>query len=624
MKIVYVVDQFDNLNNGTSVSAARYVSCLRERGHEVRVVSTGRAEPGKYVVRTRKSLLNPIFKAHGMVFGIPEKNVIKQAFEGADVVHLHLPFKLCIKARKIAAQMGIPYMAAFHCQPENISFNVGIKGRWLPFILYRWFRRRFYRYIRDIHCPSQFIAQQLIKHRYPARMHVISNGISDAFHPADTKKPAEWKDKFVILMAGRLAPEKRQDIIIKAALKSKYADKIQLVFLGKGPLKNRYERMGKKLKNRPVFKYVSQDEIALVYNQADLYVHAAEAEIESIVCIEAIASGLVPVISDSDRSAAKQFAVDERCLFSNKDAADLAEKIDYWIENPDELKLMGERCLTKAEEYSIEKSIDKIESVYKGVVAEHRKGVFNPEDPHSHAVHLPTPYVCRVDARYRFINRNIFFRIGSWLLFYIIAIPLLDIVSLLFFGLKIHGKKNLRYLKGGAVTVTNHFHYLDSPMVACTLFPRKPLFATLKSNLEIPVVRRLIRLLGGVPIPESPKALHAFMESMRTQLLKGRIVHFYPEASLWPWHNELRPFRNGAFHLAVKSGVPVIPMVFTFRDSKGLLSKFRKKPLVDLNIGKPEYPAQSGTERSKILEMRSAVHNAMEAMMEAGNKKTAS
>ncbi len=624
MKIVYVVDQFDNLNNGTSVSAARYVSGLRERGHEVRVVSTGRAEPYKYVVRSKKSLLNPIFKSHGMVFGVPDKAVIKKAFEGADAVHLHLPFKLCMKARKIADEMSIPYIAAFHCQPENISFNVGIKGRWLPYILYSWFRRRFYRYIRDIHCPSGFIANQLKKHRYAARMHVISNGIGDAFCPINTEKPAEWKDKFVILMAGRLAPEKRQDIVIKAALESKYADKIQLVFLGKGPLKSRYERMGKKLKNRPVFQYVKQYEIAKIYNQCDLYVHAAEAEIESIVCMEAIATGLVPVISDSDRSAAKQFAIDERSLFSNNNAADLAEKIDYWIENPKEKARMSKRYLAKAGEYSIDKSIDKIESVYRDVIADHQKKVFNPNDPHSHAVHVPTPYVCRVDARYRFINRNIFFRIGSWLLFYVIAIPLLDIVSLLFFGLKIHGKKNLRYLKGGAVTVTNHVHYLDTPMVACTLFPRKPLFATLKSNLEIPVIRRLIRLLGGVPIPESPKALHAFLESMRVQLLKGRIVHFYPEASLWPWYDGLRPFKNGAFHLAVKSGVPVVPMVFTFRDSKGLFSKLRKRPLVDLIIGKPKYPAQSGTERKKMLEMRKAVQNAMKAMMEAGNKKTAS
>ena len=591
----------------------------------MRIVATGKEHPDKYVVPTAGfGPLNPVFRIHGMAFGLPDRAVLEKAFKGVDVVHFFLPFRLCRGARRVAKELGVPHMAAFHCQPENITYNIGLKH--FPFAahhFYHSFRHRFYRYIRDIHCPSRFIAQQLEKHSYASRLHVISNGVDEAFGPMELPKPSEWEDKFVILMVGRLAAEKRQDLVIKAAIQSKYADRIQLVFLGKGPKQRLYERLGSKLKNRPLFKYVSQSEIVQIYNQCDLYVHAAEAEIEAIVCLEAIASGLVPVIANSEKSAARQFALDERSLFKNKDAADLAEKIDYWIEHPDERAQMREKYLHEADDYRISKSIDRIEEVYARVIAEQRATVADPLDKNAHVVHMPTPYVYRVDERYRFVNRNIFFRLGSALLFYVIAVPLLDIVARLFFGLKITGKKNMRYLKGGAVTVTNHVHVLDSPMVACTLFPRKPFFATLKANFEIPVVRRVVRLLGGVPIPESPKALHAFLEYMRIQLEKGRIVHFYPEASLWPWHEELRPFRNGAFHLAVKSDVPVLPMVFTFREPGKLMGKLRKKPLVTLRIGAPEYPAKTGSERSRVLQMRSAVQEAMEAML-SGNKKTAS
>ncbi len=591
----------------------------------MRIVATGKEHPDKFVVPTASfGPLNSVFHVHGTAFGLPDRAVLEKAFDGLDVVHFFLPFRLCRGARRVAKEMGVPHMAAFHCQPENITYNIGLKH--LPFVahhFYRSFRRRFYRYIRDIHCPSRFIAQQLEQHGYTSRLHVISNGVDEAFGPANIPKPSEWEDKFVILMVGRLAAEKRQDLVIKAAMQSKYADRIQLVFLGKGPKARYYERLGRKLINPPIFKYVSQDEIVRIYNQCDLYVHAAEVEIEAIVCLEAIASGLVPVIADSEKSAARQFALDRRSLFKNKDDADLAGKIDYWIEHPDERAQMREKYLHEADGYRISKSIDRIEEVYARVIAEQRVTAADPLDKNAHVVHMPTPYVYRVDERYRFVNRNIFFRLGSALLFYVIAIPLLDIAARIFFGLKITGKKNMRYLKGGAVTVTNHVHFLDSPMVACTLFPRKPFFATLKANFEIPVVRRLVRLLGGVPIPESPKALHAFMESMRVQLEKGRIVHFYPEASLWPWHNELRPFRNGAFHLAVKSGVPVLPMVFTFRKPGGLMSKLRKKPLITLRIGAPEYPAKTGSERSRVLQMRSAVQEAMEAML-AEDKKSAS
>ena len=622
MKIVYVMDQYDDRNNGTTVSAGRFIDHLRARGHEVRIVSTGKPAPDKFVVPCgHLGPFQPLVRSQGMMFARPDEAVIREALAGADVAHLLLPFKLCMKAREIACEMGVPHMAAFHCQPENATYSLHLKHfTLLPHFIYHWFRRRFYRYIRDIHCPSQFIADQLKRHGYKARLHVISNGVDEAFGPMEVEKPAEWKGKFVIMMVGRLSAEKRQDLVIRAALKSKHADKIQLVFLGKGPCQKRFERLGRRLKNAPVFRYVRQEEIVRMYNQADLYVHAAEAEIEAIVCIEAIACGLVPVIADAKMSAARQFALDERSLFKNKSATDLARKIDYWIEHPQERAAAGERYLKRAGAYAIGRSIDRIEDVYRRVITEQRVAAEDPDNLNRHVVHLPTPYACHVDEHYRFVNRNVLFRLGSNMLFYLIAWPVLTIASRLVFGLKIIGKKNLRYIRGGAVTVTNHVHVLDSPMVACTLFPRKPLFASLKSNFEIPVVRRLVRILGGVPIPESPKALGAFMEAMRAQLQRGRIVHFYPEASLWPWYDKLRPFKNGAFHLAVRSGVPVVPMVFTFREPGWLMSRLRKKPLITLRIGEPEYPVQIGSERSRVMEMRQAVEDSMETMLEGAGK----
>ena len=110
------------------------------------------------------------------------------------------------------------------------------------------------------------------------------------------------------------------------------------------------------------------------------------------------------------------------------------------------------------------------------------------------------------------------------------------------------------------------------------------------------------------------------MNTMREELQKGRIVHFYPEASLWPWYQQLRPFKDGAFHLAVKSNVPVLPMVIKFRKPWWPISSLRKKPLVTLIIGKPEYPDARKSEKERIEGMREAVANTMEKML-AGEQK---
>ena len=41
MTIVLVVDVFDNLTNGTTMTAYRFAQSLRENGHEVRAVPLG-------------------------------------------------------------------------------------------------------------------------------------------------------------------------------------------------------------------------------------------------------------------------------------------------------------------------------------------------------------------------------------------------------------------------------------------------------------------------------------------------------------------------------------------------------------------------------------------------------
>ena len=97
---------------------------------------------------------------------------------------------------------------------------------------------------------------------------------------------------------------------------------------------------------------------------ADLYVHASTVEIEAIACLEAIACGLVPVISDSDLSATPQFALDERSLFENDNHLQLANKIDYWLENDSERERMSAVYANSAKKYSLENSLQMAERMF--------------------------------------------------------------------------------------------------------------------------------------------------------------------------------------------------------------------------------------------------------------------
>ena len=188
-----------------------------------------------------------------------------------------------------------------------------------------------------------------------------------------SEKPENLKDKIVITMVGRLSGEKRQDLLIESVKKLKYADKIQLVFAGNGTMKNHYEKLGEDLKNKPIMQFYEKEDLKKLLSYTDLYVHTSDAEIEAISCIEAIATGLVPIIAKSDISATKQFALDERSLFTAGNSDELAEKIAYWLEHPEEKAKMEKEYAKFAENFKIENSIKKIEEMFQEEINERTK-----------------------------------------------------------------------------------------------------------------------------------------------------------------------------------------------------------------------------------------------------------
>lgn len=116
---------------------------------------------------------------------------------------------------------------------------------------------------------------------------------------------------------------------------------------------------------------------------------------------------------------------------------------------------------------------------------------------------------------------------------------------------------------------------------------KKVFYTTLEDSFKIPVVRKLIKLLRAIPIPKENKNKPYFKNAVDEILNNGDLVHFYPEASLWPYYNKIRNFKTGAFHFAVRNNVPILPMVFTFRRPQGIRRIFKRKSDVTLTILEP-------------------------------------
>ena len=98
------------------------------------------------------------------------------------------------------------------------------------------------------------------------------------------------------------------------------------------------------------------------------------------------------------------------------------------------------------------------------------------------------------------LHHSIIYKILSSLL-YLIAYPILFLVTKFWLGLKIEGRENLDKVGDEYIAVANHINMIDCAMIALSIFPRVPYFLTLQSNLEIPFIKYLVMLFRGIPIP---------------------------------------------------------------------------------------------------------------------------
>jgi len=604
MVIVFVIDNYGILTNGTTMTAYRFVEALKARGHQVRVVSVGVEGPDMYRLKEHYiPIVTPVAHKQSMIFAKYDKQVMQAALTGADVVHFFMPWQLARKGLRLAKKMGVPATAAFHVQPENITYGAGLGRLGAPIasFIYAWFRLIFYRKVEHIHCPSPFIARELVKHHYTGRLHVISNGVGPAFKPDEQKKTDS--KHFHILMVGRFAPEKRQDVLIRAIKQSKYENQIQLHLAGAGPREKKLRSLASSLTNQPSFGFYRQEELINLIHSCDLYVHAADVEIEAIACLEAIACGKVPVISDSKKSATGQFALDERSLFKAGSSRDLARKIDYWIEHPEERRAMEAAYAERAQVFRLEYSIRKAEQMFDAARQDEQTKRLEKQ---------------KTGRDYkRRINKGIPTRLFSIVFYYGIAIPLLWLYCTFVLRVRIKNRSVLRKVrrKSGAVLVANHVHTLDSAMVGLAAFPKKPIFTSLPSNFTLPVAGFLVNALGSVPIPATLTEGRIFFYELSRLLRHRRFIHVFPEGELVQFDETLRPFKRGAFQLAVESSVPVIPIRISFRKRKWGLLRFLFGQTIYVRIGSPQYPDPNLLQREAIADLMDRTRQEMDRLV---------
>jgi 1-acyl-sn-glycerol-3-phosphate acyltransferase len=171
------------------------------------------------------------------------------------------------------------------------------------------------------------------------------------------------------------------------------------------------------------------------------------------------------------------------------------------------------------------------------------------------------------------------------------------LVDRLIFRLRIEGRERLRRIES-ALVVSNHTLVLDPGIIAHVLRPQRTYFTMLEETACIPLLGTFVRLLGAIPIPARAAALRTLEKEIRKDLGELPFVHIFPEGECYLWNQEIKDFQPGAFYLACRLHLPVVPVTTVLHQRRWLGREslrfsgrtLRIPPRVTVVVGEPVYP----------------------------------
>lgn len=379
LPIAVVIDSWDYPYNGTVVSTRRFIAAL-EAHFQFRIFCTPDPEiesvqfgvSCKKIAFSRLSLpgFNRIIESMKSPLARPDRKRLRKTLRQCGLLHVQYPFFLGLAAIREAKGLGIPVICSFHIQPENLLMNLGIQSRWLVNLLYWFFIKFYYNHADLVISPSEFAAGLLRAHGLQTPTKVISNGVPEQFLKVERKQSGV---NFKVLSVGRLAGEKKQDLILKAIAASKFKGKIEVTLVGAGPQESALKALAATLGLNYSIGSVDDASLLKLYSEADLFVHAGEIELEGMSVIEAMATGNAIIVSNSRDSATPSLIQDKGALFENRSLKDLTQKIDYYLSEPNIRARQGEENRKWAAQFSHEVSIEKLSELYRDLLVSSKR-----------------------------------------------------------------------------------------------------------------------------------------------------------------------------------------------------------------------------------------------------------
>lgn len=407
MNILQIYDGYSSVEPGSGAMAVVYQlsKYLVRAGHQVTILERMGREKEKDIeymegikfvrIKAKKRASSTFDVIYKFPFGLV--NVVADGFEFAasvnrylnkvekpfDILHVHFPMAanaLILLNKNLRRKM----VYTFHGDAYRLNLNSQFELPWhVKFLSPDLFLMR--RVKKMVLLNNSVYSKLVSSNKIPAEKAVsIHNGIDvTLFNPetgyAEIRQKYGLNSKIIVLFVGIIFPRKGVDYLVKAAghlvTKLGYRD-MNFLLVGSMDVDREYVAGLQRFiaacgleKEVKMVGRVPFDELKKLYATADIFVLPSLEEACASVVTEAMAMGK-PVIGTKVGGALMQIRDGwNGFLAEPRNEADLAEKIKYLIDHPEERNRMGANSRKRAvEEFSWERVAEKYVKVYQEVM----------------------------------------------------------------------------------------------------------------------------------------------------------------------------------------------------------------------------------------------------------------
>lgn len=216
-----------------------------------------------------------------------------------------------------------------------------------------------------------------------------------------------------------------------------------------------------------------------------------------------------------------------------------------------------------------------------------------------------------IDQSYRYIHNNPVWKGISFVIYRIIMTPIAYLYLKIKFHLKVVNQNVLKQRSKenhkGFFLYGNHTQIPGDGFLPSVLtFPVRDYVIVNADNISLKGTRTFMEMIGACVKPNHASAMKNFMKAIKCHVNRGRCIAIYPEAHIWPYYTDVRPFKSDSFAFPGMFQTDAYCFTVTYQKRK-----LGKQPAMTVYVDGPFSPDPKLNHKEAQQQLRDQIYQTM-------------